>query len=235
MKNESRRQFLKGSLGMLGGAMVSQAARLFPELQAALAQGENPSGTPVQPLVQSETGELYEGFLLLPDPDELPNVSIEETRRDEVEIVPLGSVSEALTFVSFPLYALRTLPPGISFAGTYLEKYKSSQQPQACAINYLSKQRSDLVAISITALAEYPKPYPIRPVHKLKNSYEEIEFIYPEKVSFLPTPGLVIPSAEGHLLLWIQDDVLYSLISEHVASREAAVNLAKALELFMPV
>lgn len=231
MKKESRRQFLKGTLGMLGGAMTAQAARLFPELPLILAQ-EVPT---VQPLVQSETGELYAGFLILPDPDELPNVPIEETRHDEVEIVPLGSVSEALTLVNFPIYALRTLPPGISFAGTYLEKYKSSQQPRTCTINYLSRQKSNLLAISVTALAEYSKPYPMRPVHKLKVSYEEIELIHPEKVSFLPTPGLAIPSAEGHVLLWIQDDILYSLISEHAASREAAVNLAKALELFMPV
>jgi hypothetical protein len=178
MKKESRRQFLKGTLGMLGGAMTAQAARLFPELQAALAQGENPSVTTIRPLTQSEIGELYAGFLIFPDPNELPDVSLEETRRDEVEIVPLGSVAEALTFVNFPLYALRTFPPGISFAGAYLEKNKSSQQPQACAVNYLSKQKNDLVVISVTALAEYPKPYPVRPVHKLKDSYSGEGFFF---------------------------------------------------------
>jgi len=56
------------------------------------------------------------------------------------------------------------------------------------------------------------------------------EPIFPEKVFFTPRPGLLLPSAWGHLMVWLEEDVLYVLIAEHDSQLEAAIIIAKSLQ-----
>ncbi|MBX3058944.1 MAG: hypothetical protein KF770_20960 [Anaerolineae bacterium] len=71
-RKNSRRQFLKGAIGGLGGIITAHIAGLFPEAQPVLAKS-TARNVPISEQVKLlEVGELYAGFLLLPEQAPLP-------------------------------------------------------------------------------------------------------------------------------------------------------------------
>jgi len=220
--NNSRREFLKQFSASLLALPLFGKYLFIPQIDTLVHSQET---------TDSPKGDLYNGFLILAEADQVPFVPEENIDLDGIEVVTAANFTDAIGITEFPLYALETIPVGVEFAGIYVEKNKFSQKARASFINYTSQEKANLVTISLIALADYHKPYPIRPVHKFKESYEEIEFIYPEKVEFTPIPGLMIPSTEGYLVHWIENDILYILISEHSTSREATVEVTQSLQL----
>jgi hypothetical protein len=80
--------------------------------------------------------------------------------------------------------------------------------------------------IRVIAQPMYPSPYPVWPVYAPDRPEEPI---FPEKVFFTPKPGLLLPSAQGHLALWIEQNTLYVLIAEHDPRLESNIELIKSL------
>jgi hypothetical protein len=64
-QNKSRRQFMKGVLGGFGMVIAGRVKWLFPEGKALANQTHNQNTL----AFEEESGELYEGFLILPNID----------------------------------------------------------------------------------------------------------------------------------------------------------------------
>lgn len=88
----------------------------------------------------------------------------------------------------------------------------------------------NVILLLLSAQAIYPRPYPIWPVRMpLENSEIEEKLITPEKIDFAPTPGAMFPTPYGHILYWISQNVLFTLVIEHDRNRDAVVEITKAL------
>ncbi len=60
-------------------------------------------------------------------------------------------------------------------------------------------------------------------------SDEEYVVVKPEKVAFAPRPGIMLPTARGHMLQWIKKGILYAMTIEYDARREIAENTVKSV------
>lgn len=228
--NPSRRQFLKGILGGLGAAAAARVSGLFPEGQQVLASQIKQAARQVP---DHEVGELYAGFLILPHIDSLPNVLFEGLPLDERQITEFASLAEALNQIEIPLYLPSTLPNGIEFSKVSIQSYPSSTEVYLVSLSYASSEIDNPYPINISALTDFPRPYPVRPVHLFQDSGEQPELISPDRVSFTPTQGVMLPSVLGYVLQWIENGILYTLVSEHNPSRDAAIELVNSLEKYV--
>jgi len=240
MKQASnRRQFLKGSFSALAGLITARAIRLFPEAQSIFAKSINT--TPVTQSIEqlTEGEELYEGFLLLPEGSPVPSFvqcapapilcHVHESNNPALvgETIGVNSIQELKEFLSFPIYTPTTLPLNMRFDTATVIRFAQSGLVFMATVNY---NTSDLIQLPISVLAQpiFPRPYPIWPVRLPDTS--EGDPVYAEKVSFLPSPGVMRLSVPGHVYQWIQQDILYTLVIEHDPSREAAELIAKSLQ-----
>lgn len=249
MKKEGRRQFLKGTLGMLGGAMTAQAARLFPELQAALGQAGNPTMPPVQLPEQLEVGELYGGFLLLPEDAAIPyfvkypqqgipiycnpNEESVNGRFDPFAItessIPLGSL-ERLT--NFPIYILNKLPDSLYSDGATVIRYASGDIYEVSVHynEYDSEFDENVTTVSLYARPHFPQPYPL---WASESDEENGPNILLQKVEFLPSPGVYVNTEGGYVLHWIKQDILYIVMMESSSFFEDPQTLVNSLTMLV--
>lgn len=228
-ENSSRRKFLKEMFGGFGVIMVSRVSWLFPEHQVALGQTEQAFDQTAK-MFGEDIGELYEGFLILPDIDS-PSNSLEGSAVAEKQTTEFVSIPEALNHTDIPLYLPNALPNGIEFSKVSLQEYKSATKPHLVTVSYSSSETEDRYpAISISARTDFPQPFPIRPVHAFQNNDSHPELVFPDRVSFTPTPGIMLPSVIGYGLHWIENETLYTLIHEYTVDRDAVVNFVSFLE-----
>lgn len=235
MKHEvSRRSFLRGTLfGSVGAIITSRMGWLFPESQPMLARATDAKTS--QSLVE---GEVYEGFLLLPEDAPMPEsvqcapapiLCMEDGQSDPAfigEVIRFNSIEELINHISFPIYIPATLPSNLRFDSANVIRFAQSGDIFVATINFSAISMGQS-RISVRARPVYPRPYPVWPVHSPASKEKSI--VHPEKVTFLPTPGVMRPSATGHVLNWIQEDVQFTLVAEHNPNREAAVDIAKSL------
>jgi len=127
-------------------------------------------------------------------------------------------------YAKFPLYWPSRLPPGIEWQSGAVTLFQRSGQ--VFSISLVFGDGEGVPQIRLIAQPVYPSPYPVWPVYSPDRPEEPIS---PEKVFFTPTPGLLLPSAQGHLALWIEQNTLYVLIAEHDPRLEANVELIKSL------
>ncbi|WP_448601260.1 hypothetical protein [Thermoflexus hugenholtzii] len=184
-----------------------------------------------------EIGEIWEGFVLLPEGAPLPPfvtcapapILCQTDGRPEAEALR----GETLTFtelgplrslIRFPLYGPSRLPPGIVWRGAAVTRFARSGEVFSVSLNFGDGE--GVPRIRLIAQPVYPSPYPVWPVYSPDRPEE---LIFPEKVFFTPRPGLLLPSAQGHLALWIEQNTLYMLIAEHDTRLEANVELIKSL------
>jgi len=253
MKQESqftRRTFLK-TLGALGATVTSSLLIKFvPEAEAAL---------PTHRLVArqrgwwSETGEvlqaeLYAGFILLHDVEAPMPASVQLVEAihlhgaDDSGLDPLrgettkfNSVEELRRQTTFSIYTLQEGFPDLQFTEASVTRYALSGAIWEAAVTYTDPQSTNRAQrITITGHPIFPRPYPVWPVHDFHFvptvGEPEERLILPEKVVLSPLPaGVLRPSAQGHVLLWIEGDALYSLVVEHNSSREAIEAVAASL------
>ncbi len=183
-------------------------------------------------------GEIYEGFLLLPDGAPLPSfvqcapapiLCETDSQHDPTLIgksIRFTSIEELRNYVPFPLYIPAVLPTNVQLIGINVIQFVRSGDIFAVTINFGATDINQS-RITVRARPIYPRPYPIWPVHS--PIFHEKELVHPDKVNFLPTPGIMRPSVAGYVLDWIKQDVLYTLVAEHSLDHEAAVTLAKSL------
>lgn len=221
-----------------GGVITARIAGLFPEVQPVLTQSPKTSAQIKQLLVQLDGAEHYAGFLLLPENARVPSfvrpgrsINLHGHGALAGESVQFDSIDELKSYVPFPIYVPTQLPSGVQLVDATVIQYRQSGNIWAARTSYGTNSTEGNTVeplISLWAQPEHPNPYPIWPVRDLDSLDEDI--IYPEKVSFssLP-PGILRPSASGHLLQWMHQNIHYMLVAEHDPAREAVEVLASAL------
>jgi len=223
-----RRRLLRQSLALAGLALLRR-----------IPAGPQPSGPVVStaPVLQAPEGEQWEGFLLLPPGAPFPPfvrqvpapILCQTDGRPEAEALR----GETLTFtelaplrslIRFPLYGPSRLPPGIAWQSAAVTRFARSGEVFSVSLNFGDGE--GVPRLRLIAQPMYPSPYPVWPVYSPERPEEPI---FPEKVFFTPRPGLLLPSAQGHLALWIEQNTLYVLIAEHDSRLEATIELIKSL------
>lgn len=222
-EKQSRRQFFKGTLGFLGGAVAARFVGLFPETQFLLAQGGQEEISVTRP-AQAEDGELYAGFLLLPEyaplPPDIKQPSIPIYCNVDEDPARHGGFADSKSFNSaldlsnaanLPLYVLSTLPDELRETEASLVQYADGTVYSA-AVNYeVYDAEHDLWAsvMTLDVIRNFPQPLPLW-------SSEPVEpgepGIYYEKVDFLPAPGIQMETSDGFAFYWITNHVMYTLV-----------------------
>lgn len=224
----NRRQVLKilGASGALALAPLSGLARAGSKANAA---------APIDP----SAGELYGGFLLLPNGTP-PPASIKAPRfgipvmctQGQGQATAMGrhfgTHGDVRANTRLPLYTPRTLPANLQTQadGGDVIEYEFGAV-FAVQLDYKpAVPRSDVLQGSVTvwAQADFPRPFPMwfGPDERGGN-------IQLEKVDFLPAPGLQVATPLGYVFHWIKDDVYYSLRVENNPSRADAQAFASSL------
>ena len=232
--NRGRRQFLKGVFGGLGVAVASRVSWLFPEGQPVLAHQKSQAITQAAQMPeQLEVGELYAGFLLLPEevpvPDFVQTVTPptphDAPNSDLVgETMEFSTIEELVAYIPFPTYFPTNLPTGVQLTEASVFQFAESQTTYYAIISF-GEIGAGSPTISVWAQPIYSRPFPVWPVR----SPSDRGIIVPEKITFTPEPGLLLPSAVGFLLLWIKGEVLYQLFVENNSTREFAREIAESL------
>ncbi len=218
-----RRKFLKtaGALGAFVLTPLNKIIRLMPSGES----GTPPSG-----------GEFYNGLLLLdylaPIPDFVEPSStpildfIDEKDRHNPKVIEaigenqwFDTIDDLRRNIHFPLYIPGNLPPNMVLLPSYLLNYKASKKVWEARINY-GYQKEELL-ISISARTEFSQPCPVYSIltypHKEVGDYitdDEYIIVPPQKVTFTPSPGILLPSEHGFTLQWIKKNILYTVFME---------------------
>ncbi len=223
-----RRRLLRQSLAL---ARLALLRRIPGGTHAPRTAGSAP------PRLGPGEGELWEGFVLLPEGAPIPPfvrqvptpILCQTDGRPEAEALR----GETLTFtelaplrslIRFPLYGPSRLPPGIVWQGATVTRFARSGEVFSVSLNFGDGE--GVPRLRVIAQPMYPSPYPVWPVYAPDRPEEPI---FPEKVFFTPRPGLLPPSAQGHLALWIEQNTLYVLIAEHDPRLESNIELIKSL------
>lgn len=233
-----RRSLLKvvGALGITVLVPLDKLVRLLPSI----------------PEADSPHGELYEGFVLLEKDAPIPSfvsrapcpILGELAPTDQNDPVVLAHRAETSYFdsverlrsnVGFPMFIPDLLPPGAIPLSEYVIRFAGSGEVWEARVDFgLEGSREPLV--SLAACPVFSRPYPVWPVTMWPQkeademiSDEEYVVVKPQKVAFTPRPGIMLPTARGHMLQWIKRDVLYAMVIEYDGRRETAEEIGKSL------
>lgn len=254
-----RRSLLIGTA--VAGAL-GFAARFLPPLGALRAQ--------------TQAGELYAGFLLLPEgappvpmsanppPAGTAPLIMEQLPGGPQPTAVLKQFSAAQDLakaVSFPIYTLQQAPAGTRPGSAWLESVASGPIFSASVSfqSYDAQHGIWLDNVSVAAFPNSPSPYPFRlssgqPIGNKLVAPQPLKAppppapppappgspasgvpqpVYtvaaPEKVSYLPSPGILWPTGLGYLFLWIRNGVLYRLQVENSPTAQQAQSIASSL------
>lgn len=189
-------------------------------------------------LSESETvGEEYAGFLFLPEDSPIPEfvqktqgILLCQTSYDNADLAGeaslLNNLEELKTLVSVPFFVPQSLPLDIKFLSADVTRYVRSQTLWKASA-YFGTEKEDAPLISVHALPDFHRPFPVWPV-RWPYAHENGP-IYPEKINISQKPMVLLPSVSGHVFQWIEQDVLYSLVVEHDTNRESALKMAESL------
>jgi hypothetical protein len=219
-----------------GGALAALALlRRFP--------GDPPMARPEKDPPAAGAGELWEGFVLLPEGAPIPPFVRQvptpilcqtdggpEAEALRGEILTFTELAPLRSLIRFPLYGPSRLPPGMVWQGATVTRFARSGEVFSVSLNFGDGEgvpRLRVIAQPMYPSPMYPSPYPVWPVYAPNRPEEPI---FPEKVFFTPRPGLLLPSAQGHLALWIEQNTLYVLIAEHDPRLESNIELTKSLK-----
>lgn len=232
--SRERRGFLK-QIGLLFAGLLFLPRDLLDSITRRSAQA---GGQPPPP-----GGELYAGFILLPDGAPVP--SIVQPAKLGIPVIcgvggaapaPSGftisrnTITDLLREGGVPLYSLREVPGRLRVSGGYVLKHKSGET-FAAVLNYefYSVQTGTWEGSAwVAAYPDFPRPSPLW-------SSEPVEPLGPatvlEKAQFLPTPGIMVATEGGYVFNWIDRDILYSCVLESKISNGEAQALAESLQL----
>lgn len=230
--NLRRRELLKQGGILLAGTALFQWSKL---LQLGNQSHTRSLGSEPPPGV-----EEYAGFLLLPEGTLVPSFVRYPERGIPVFCgvgdAEIAAVSQSLTGaedlvkqLGFPIYTFRELPNGLRPIGANLIRYKTGEV-YAASVNFGSFDQSNNSRgmVSITAQPDFPRPFPLRSSASVEPGGPAVIL---QKVSFLPSPGIMVATYKGYIFFWIEEDILYTLLAEHSPSREEVQALAGSLVL----
>lgn len=225
----ARRAFLRAS-GLLAISLPLLRFRV-PEIErSARAQA-------------GSTGELYEGFLLLP-PDTAPPPPqtpvpagalpspehLKSTSQATLLSQTMSDPAALAKSVNFPVYDLGQVPAPLRSGPINLVR-SNGTKVVAALVTYQSPvtwQGRSLLATDVAILAQpvFPRPFPIFSTNKAAPGTRSVA---PVKVSFLPAAGVAVSTLRGRVYHWIQNDVLYTLRVENGVSDPQADAIASTL------
>jgi hypothetical protein len=229
----------------IGMSLMSRWTSIFPEryLNPLLEYAPNQ-----QSVVPSDEDIIYGDFVILASASEVPVFSqsvpwIEICDGDpnsplRGESIMFDTIESLSQQCPFPIYKLQQIPEGMIFREASILRYKANGEVFSAQIDYgLEDQAADLdQRISIIALAVFPKPFPVSPIHKPLRLQESdlweqgiIEEVFPTPIADTPTPGLILPSAMGDIVMWIENNTYYLLISENSTERNNTLQVVSEL------
>ncbi len=236
----SRRKFLRQS----GTSLAAIAFLLgLPNgvRENITRRAAQPNSEMASPVLQGPPGELYEGFVLLPEienpiPDFVqlaPGIVLHDgdpTSPATGENVVFSTIEELVSYAAFPIYAPTELPHNVQFIDVEVIRHAQTDDIYQAFIRY-GQYNADTgtldPSIIIWAQPEYNRPFPVWPYWDPASNYQHIN--QPEKAHDTPTPGLALRGSRGHVFQWIARDVLYTLAVEHNSDRGAANQILRSL------
>lgn len=245
--NLSRRAFIKW-LSAISGVVVAKMAGLVPEVQAAPPTGRfrqegsggNKTGVgTIRANPEVIEGELYEGFLLLPEGAPVPATVMQSKlgipivcgvgvgRGGPEPTAIVESVSSAIDLpnkTQFPIYTFSKLPSQIRSASATLIRH-SSGEVFTSSVDFQTYNKNNGVwetTISIWAQPDFPRPLPLWSSTPAELGGPAVVL---EKVDFLPSPGIRVTTDNGYVFHWIENDIFYTFVAENILAREEATKL----------
>lgn len=213
----SRRDFMKG-LVAAGGVLFAPFDRFMP-VAANLVSSS------------SFKGEVYKGFILLPDGSPVPPIVTPPKLGIPImcgtgvgrggpaptalnEVVP--NIEYLRQLVPFKMFGFRTLPREFEVIHSLVTRHETGEVFEAAIVygvqdSIASGPDSERRTIRITAQPDYPRPFPLWSSNAVETDGPAVIL---EKVDFLPTSGIMIAVEEGYVFHWIQEEILYTLYAE---------------------
>ena len=205
-----RRRLLRQSLALAGLALLR---RIPGGTHAPRTAGSAGSASP---RLGPGEEELWEGFVLLPEGAPIPPfgtcapapILCQTDGRPEAEALrgetlPVQDLAEARAQIPFPLYRPTELP----FQQGQVIRFRGGGRVFIVMLDF---GRASEPEGSLWARPIYPRPYPVWPVRHPEQP--EIP-VPPAKVFFTPAPGVLLPTVDGYMVHWIEQDVLYTLVT----------------------
>jgi len=207
----TRRDFLK-IMGMMGMVVIAPVRRLNLFLP--------------QKIEQEIIGDLYAGFLILPDGAPVPSI-VKAPQLGFPNECGVGIISDVPDH-SFTTQEFRTLEEFIR--DTKLSVYFLEELPKDMRLGSISGIKpingnvylvslgyeahladTDIWQCTIWLLAQmdFPRPVPIWYSNPVEPNGPAV---IPEKVDFLPTPGILVKTQNGCVCHWIDNDILFTLV-----------------------
>ena len=195
-----------------GGALAALA--LLRRLPGGLPMARPENALPIPP--DAGAGEIWEGFVLLSEGAPLPSFvtcapapilcqtdGSPEAEALRGEVLPVRDLAEARAQIPFPLYRPTELP----FQQGQMIRFRRGGRVFIVMLDF---GRASEPEGSLWARPIYPRPYPVWPVRHPEQP--EIP-VPPAKVFFTPAPGVLLPTVDGYMVHWIEQDVLYTLVT----------------------
>lgn len=229
----NRRGLIKKSIALASALPLLQVDKLTHRAEAAESL---------------DVGEIYGDFVIIPQGNPVPSFVnppkfgvpvICQSTSTGLAVSPtmtpiikeFASYGDIHKYVNIPLYNI-----DVSSRGFQEQQGSVVSQPwgeiATVSFDFAPIDGSNL-RISIGASTQFPRPYPIwfDPTKPIPDVPAQ-----PEKVNFLPTPGLQVASGYGlrnkpmgYSFYWISKGILYWLIVEDYSSRQQSQALAMSL------
>jgi hypothetical protein len=220
-----RRDILKGISALIAGLTVSQ----LPRFQVSAQQNQQSQAVHV--------GEEYGGFLILEEGAQLPSTvmdykhgiptmcgaaepGMEQTNHLGAIHLELGDASALAQRGGFPFYTLGKPIYGLRSANASLVTHSTGESWGGWVTFEAYDHELGLwyTAVSILAQVDFMRPIPL---WLGKTTSVDSPIMSLEKVDFLPSgPGVLIRTPVGFSLHWVQKDVYYTLIVDHLSGAE---------------
>ncbi len=207
-------------------------------------------GSTVEAAGGDSSGELYGGFVLLPDGAPVP-ATVKYPAAGIPIVCGVGgqtpmarsksfdSHAELKKAANLTLFDVGQLPPhAFAAEGEVVEYiwggiYSATLVFRSSAIVSVPANLPGNPPIvtqpetyaTITAFTEFPRPYPVW----TEGASSLADTVTPQKVGFLPSVGLQIVAKRGHNYYWIVKDLLYQLSLERPSSEGEAQAVASSL------
>lgn len=223
----SRRKFIK-SVAALGGAWLATASSFAQSVGREMrSDSVVPASTQTSP-----EGELYAGFLLLPEGAPVPS-TVRYPEYDDLGALLgrfLGTAEDLAKEVGFPVRTFRKPPDGLRPLGAGLSRLETGQIV-AASIDFESYNEATTsweTTVRICGMLVFPTPVPL-----WSGNSAEVDgpAVILQKVDFLPSSGIMVTTQAGYVFHWIEHRVFYTLTAEYGPSSEEARALADLLTL----
>ncbi len=211
----TRRDFLKfvGGIGMIILTPIRRL-NLFPRKQ----------------LEQDIMGELYSGFLILPEGAPIPSI-VKGPKLGFPNECGIGVVSEVPdrrfitqeydTLEEFTrdtrvaMYSLKEIPKDTQLGSVSTIKTIDGEI-YLVSLGYETYRADvDVWQCTIWLLAQMDFPYPI-PIWHNNPVEPNGPAVRPEKVDFLPKPGIMVRTQNGYVFHWIENSIFFTLVFEDI-------------------